>query len=77
MATVKMFQGKDRRMVNKYKALGAAITTRDTLALLTTKKTQALSTRTEVFPASDAALMSALTLVNARLNAVLAMTKTV
>lgn len=72
---VKLFQGKDRREINKAINVLVAIEARDDKARDTATKTQALSTRTEVVPASDAALTTDFTNVRARLVACLAMTR--
>lgn len=72
---VKLFQGKDRREINKALNVLIALGDRDDKARDTSKKTQALSTRTEVFPASDTALTADVTSVRARLVACLAMTQ--
>lgn len=75
MATVKKYQGKDRRMINKLAAVLSAIQVRDTKALDTTKKTQALSTRSPIIDLTDSAQLAAITTLNLRINTVLAATK--
>jgi len=77
MATVKLFQGADRRKINKCKGALAAVMARDALALDTTKKRSSISTRTVVLDLSVQEILDATIAINAALLAALDATKTV
>lgn len=76
MATRPTFKGTDRRILVKMKKCFTLAAKRD-LKANTARRTSAISSRVNFFPASDTTLTAAVLAVKTKIDALLAMTTTI